>query len=195
MIMKTVIPKVLFVFSLLILSCNNEYYPKPKGFFRIELPEKTYVRFDSLPMPYSFEIPEYAQIVPDTGQNAEPYWIDIHYNLFKASLHFSYKSVDNNLDIFLEDARLFVNKHIPKASMINERLYNNPLSKVHGIVFSIEGSGAASPIQFFLTDSTHHFVRAALYFNYTPNNDSLAPVINYLKEDIEHMVETFKWRY
>lgn len=179
---------------MVIISCESEYYPKPKGYFRIDLPEKDYVVFDSVPLPYLFELPDYAKVTPDTGTMAEPYWIDIHYKPFDASLHFSYKEITENLDIYLEDARLFVNKHIPKASIINERLYNDDMNRVYGIVFKIEGRGAASPVQFFLTDSTKHFVRAALYFNFQPNNDSLAPVIDYISKDVEHMVETFEWR-
>ncbi len=179
---------------LLVSACEPNYYPRPKGFFRLELPDKEYKVFDSVPLPYLFEKPDYAIVFPDTAPHAEPHWIDIHYRPFNASLHFSYKEIDNNLDVYLEDARLFVNKHIPKASIINERLYQDHMYDVYGLLFTIEGTGAASPVQFFLTDSTHHFVRAALYFNFTPNNDSLAPVIEYIKADIEHMVETFRWR-
>ncbi|MDD3875218.1 MAG: gliding motility lipoprotein GldD [Bacteroidales bacterium] len=181
-------------FLFFLSACENNYYPKPKGFFRIDLPEKEYKMFDSLPFPYSFEIPDYAVIYPDTDSFAEPFWLNMYFPVFNASMHFSYKHVNNNLNVFIDDAHLFVSKHIPKANLINERKYINPESRVYGLLFDIEGSGAASPLQFYLTDSTAHFVRGALYFNFLPNNDSLEPVIDYISADIQHLIETFHWR-
>ena len=179
---------------MLAVGCENNYIPKPKGFLRLDLPKKTYVPFDSVGFPYSFYIPDYVQIKTDDKNPNEPYWINLDYKPFNAVLYLSYKKVNNNLDVYLEDSRGFVNKHIPKANAINEKNYINTSEKVFGLVFDIEGSGAASPLQFYLTDSTQNFVRGALYFNFTPNNDSLAPVINYIKQDVTYMIESFKWK-
>jgi len=190
---RKITPIVTALLLLLLAACESNYYPKPKGFFRIDLPEKEYILFDSLLYPYRFDIPSYALIIADTTSHAEPFWINVEFPTFNASLHFSYKKIQNNIDVYFEDSRLFVNKHIPKANLINERVYSNVHKKVHGVVFNVEGTGVASPVQFFLTDTTNHFVRAALYFNVVPNNDSLKPVIDFIKEDIEHLIESFEW--
>ena len=174
------------------VSCGNDYYPKPPGYFRIDLPEKEYIVFDST-FPYSFEYPAYANITRNEN-SADPNWINIEFPQFKGTLHLSYKVVSGNLTDYLEDTRKMVMKHIPKTSGIENRIYENSKKDVFGTTYNIGGKAAASPYQFYLTDSTKHFVRGALYFNVVPNNDSLAPVIEFLKEDINHMIETFEWR-
>ena len=178
---------------IVLAACKNDYYPKPKGYFRIDLPEKEYIKFDSS-FPYSFEYPVYAKVLPENHPQAEKYWINIIYPQFNGTLYLSYKSIDTNLNKYLEDTRTMVMKHIPKASSIENQQYQNDISKVYGLTYTISGVAAASPYQFYLTDSTDHFVRGALYFNTVPNNDSLAPVIAFLKEDIQHMIETFEWK-
>jgi gliding motility-associated lipoprotein GldD len=184
-------PLILFV--LLASSCNESYTPKPRGYFRIDMPERSYRLFDS-GCPYSFEYPVYAAISGDSSKLAEPYWLNIRYKPFNATLHFSYKVIDRNLAGYLEDARALVNKHIPKASAIMQREYADTLNSVYGLVYDIRGADAASPVQFYLTDSISGFVRGALYFTPVPNNDSLGPVIDFLKGDIEHMISTFRWK-
>ena len=186
-----------FIFLALIpvvfFSCQDSYVPKPRGYYRIELPAKEYRLFDTT-FPYTFEYPVYSKIVRDSSRIAEPYWINIVYYSFNAQLHISYKLVKDNLAVYLNDAHTLVHKHIPKANAITQRAYENPRDKVYGLVYEIKGSDAASSYQFYLTDSTRNFLRGALYFNLVPNNDSLAPVISFLKKDIEHMIETFRWK-
>jgi len=178
---------------LFLVSCKNDYYPKPRGYFRIDLPEKVYLDFDTT-FPYSFEYPTYARIISNKNSNANPYWINLEFPEFRGTLHLSYKPISGNLAEYLEDTRKMVMKHIPKTSGIENRVYENSENKVYGLTYNIGGTAAASPFQFYLTDSTTHFVRGALYFSVVPNNDSLAPIIEFLKEDINHMIETFKWR-
>lgn len=187
--------KILILFSLLIIiiSCQNDESPKPRGYFRIDFPEKEYQLLDTC-FPFSFMYPKYSTISPDLSKLAEPYWINIDYLPFNAQLHVSYKPIHDNLKVYLEDAHTLVNKHIPKATSINQREFINESEKVYGLVYDIRGAEAASVCQFYLTDSTSHFVRAALYFNQFPNNDSLSPVIDFLKADIEKMINTFKWK-
>jgi gliding motility-associated lipoprotein GldD len=187
--------KILFIIAAVIflMACDQDYYPKPRGFFRIDMPEKSYVVLDSI-FPYSFEYPEFTQIAPDNFSPDQPYWINIDYSRFKGSIHLSYKPVEGNLFQYLEDSRTLVLKHIPKASSIEEKVINYPERNIYGMTYHIKGSGAASPFQFFVTDSTNHFLRGALYFNIPPNNDSLAPVIEYIIEDIDHLLETFEWK-
>ncbi len=179
--------------ALMLASCNNDYVPKPRGYYRIDLPKREYKSFDA-GFPYTFEYPGYATITADSSKMAEPYWINLNFVPFHAQLHISYKVINGNLAKYLDDARTLVNKHIPKANAITQRQFVDNENKVYGLVYDIRGTDAASAYQFYLTDSNTRFMRAALYFNLVPNNDSLAPVIDFLKTDIEHMINTFRWK-
>ncbi|MEI7499200.1 MAG: gliding motility lipoprotein GldD [Bacteroidota bacterium] len=184
-----------FCFSIFILisSCSDSYVPKPRGYYRIDLPEKSYQIFDST-FPYTFEYPVYADITADSSKMAEPYWINIRYKPFRATMHLSYKVIHGNLAKYLEDAHKLVNKHIPKANAITQREFVDRAHRIFGLVYNIRGADAASTYQFYVTDSVNKFVRGALYFNMVPNNDSLAPVIDFLTIDMEHMINTFRWK-
>ena len=175
------------------VSCEQAYSPKPRGYFRIDLPEKEYVAFDTA-FPYSFEYPIYSNITGDPHSPAEKYWINLNFPDFRATVHISYKPVNNNLVNYLEDAHTLVTKHISKADAISDSLIIDRNRKLFGLAYTLEGSGAASPYQFFLTDSSSNFVRGALYFNVVPNNDSLEPVIQFIKKDIVHLFATFSWK-
>ena len=174
-------------------ACHSDYMPKPRGYFRIDLPKKEYRSFDTI-FPFTFEYPVYSRIVPDQAKGAEPYWINVVYLPFNAQLHIGYKKLNNNLRSYLEDTRTLVNKHIPKANSITKKEFVDGRNRVYGLIYEIKGSEAASASQFYITDSTANFVRGALYFDLVPNNDSLAPVIDFLKTDIEHMISTFRWK-
>jgi gliding motility-associated lipoprotein GldD len=188
--------KILFVLSSLFLlpaiSCKRDYTPKPHGYFRISFPEKAYKKFDSIALPFRFEIPVYGKIVPDNERLAEPYWVNLKIPRNKAELNLSYKKVDNNLMKLLEDSRTLAYKHSVKADAINERVFMNPAKKVYGTIYTIEGN-SASPLQFYLTDSTKHFLRGALYIREVPNIDSIRPVIDFLTPDVIHLIETTEW--
>lgn len=185
-------------FSLVIasfISCGGEktHIPKPMGYFRIDLPEKKYVLFDSS-YPYTFEYPVYAKINPDINNNTESYWLNIDFPKFKGKIHLSYKPIKRNLSLFADDAYNLAMKHIPKASNIEDSIIDVKENKVYGIIYNIEGDGTASTYQFYVSDSISNFVRGALYFNVHTNNDSLAPVINFIKQDINHLISTLKWK-
>lgn len=182
----------LFLVIIGLASCTQNYTPKPRGYMRIALPEKEYAAV-ATGCPYSFETAAYSAFKPDTRPEADSCWFNIQYPQFKAQLYFSYKPIHDNLAEYLEDSRELTNKHISKASGIEETLIIKDDTRVYGMLYMVEGSRAASPIQFHLTDSTDHFLRGALYFNVTPNNDSLAPVIDFLRDDILHLIETFRW--
>ncbi len=184
---------LVFLVSPVIVSCDHSYTPKPRGYFRIALPEKQYIPFDST-FPYRFERPVYTTITPDPYSPGEPYWINLNFPEFKATLHISYKPVHGNLSTYLEDSYTMVTKHIPKADAINTFQIVDTARKVYGLIYQLEGSGAASPYQFFLTDSTSCFLRGSLYFNVVPNNDSLEPVINFIEKDIQHLINTLHWK-
>lgn len=176
-----------------LISCSETPAPKPRGYFRIDLPEKHYRILDSI-YPFRFEYPVYARISRDVNAPDEINWINVDFPRFKGSLHLSYKPVNHDLSTFTEDSHSLVMKHIPKASAIEEVRIENNQHHVFGLVYDIKGTGAASPYQFYVTDSTHHFLRGALYFNVIPNNDSLAPVIDFVKTDIQHLLETLEWK-
>jgi len=194
---SNIISKVFLARMLLILvlftACNETPVPRPRGFFRIDLPEKEYLTFDTN-YPFKFEYPAYARIEPRIDPMADPYWLDIVFPAFRGQIHLSYKEVNNNLIEYLEDSRTFVMKHIPKARAIDDSVIIRREDKVYGLLYRIDGMEAASPLQFILTDSSDHFVRGALYFNFAPNNDSLQPIINRLEEDVHHLLSTFKWQ-
>jgi len=187
--------KILFIAFMLfgLFSCDQAYTPKPRGYFRIDFPEKQYSIFDTT-FPYSFEYPVYATITGDPHSPNEKYWINLNFPGYKATVHISYKAVHGNLVTYLEDAHTLVTKHIEKADAISDSLIIDRNRNLFGLAYTLEGSGAASPYQFFLTDSSTNFVRGALYFNTVPNNDSLEPVIDFIKEDLLHLFATFKWK-
>ena len=176
------------------VSCDDKtYQPKPKGYFRIDLPEKEYVSLDSMKY-YSFEHPVYSKITPDYLSPEEKEWVNVEFPSFKGTIHISYKNVDNNIEKYLEDSYYMMTKHISRAMGIRDSVVANPERKVYGLVYFLEGEGVASPLQFYLTDSVNHFLRGSLYFNVKTNNDSLAPVIDFITDDVRHLIETVKWK-
>lgn len=181
-------------------GCEEDFTPRPNGFFRIDFPEKKFIDYHSA-CPFTFKYPKYSLAIKHQGANSMPCWTNIEFPKFKGTLHLSYFDIAQNdqlnnintLEKYLEDSRSLAYKHTIKAHSINEEIIERKKDHVHGIIYQIDGLNTASSIQFFLTDSTKHFVRGALYFNVAPRNDSLAPVISFVKSDIYHLIETFKW--
>jgi gliding motility-associated lipoprotein GldD len=180
------------------VGCSEKYTPKPREFFRIDFPEKTY---HLLPtgFPYRFEIPDYSKITAGTDDPDNPFWINITVPANKADIHISYYNLANQqvssrvlLNEFMEETRTLAYKHSVKADAIEEKVFMNPDKNVYGLMYIIEGN-AASPMQFFLTDSTNHFLRGALYIREVPNIDSIKPVIDFLVPDIIRLIETTTW--
>lgn len=171
-------------------SCQN-YTPKPRSYFRIHLADKTYQRSDSNYV-YSFEYPKNIAFIQKNPKDTS--WFDVVYPNYNARIYFSYKEIDNNFHEIAEDSRNFVYKHAFKADAIIENPYEDPTQDVYGIMYEIKGNTASS-VQFLVTDSIHHFLRGALYFNNRPNKDSLAPVISYISDDIRHIMETVRWKW
>lgn len=186
---------VLILFLFLGWSCEDDetvYSPKPKGYVRINFPQKTYQVLET-DCPYSFEIPKYASPIYNTKNGSDPCWFNLYFAQFKATIHFSYKPITNNLSEYLRDSHNFATKHEIKATGIDELPVLRDSAKVYGLIFDISGNTASS-IQFYLTDSTKHFLRGALYFNTTPNIDSLKIVVDFLKADVLHIVQTTRWK-
>jgi gliding motility-associated lipoprotein GldD len=173
-------------------GCRETPVPKPRGYFRIDLPAKEYRTYDTI-CPFIFEYPVYGNISYNVGKQSEPCWFNLEFPRYKAIIHFSYKSLNNNLEVILKETYDYAYSHSVKADAITEQPWLDNENKVYGILYDIKGNTASS-LQFFLTDSTKHFLRGALYFSSEPQADSLAPVIRFFREDIVHIIETFQWK-
>ena len=169
-------------------ACKHEQTPKPRGYYRIEFPVKAYKQLNG-PLPYDFLIPVYANVTPDLLNPDQKEWITIEIPRNHAQIHISYKKIDHNLPQLIEESRSLVYKHEQKASSIDEQIFIHPSSRMYGMLYTLKGN-AASPMQFYLTDSVSHFIRAALYIKEIPNYDSLRPVIKFLSEDVMKMMES-----
>ena len=196
-ILLVALPILLVALALLAVafSCDRQLnpLPKPRGYFRIDLPKKAYVKVDTIEK-YSFECPQYALITPDPYSPDEKNWVNVEMPQFKGSIHLTHKPVDGNLGEYLEDVHTMVTKHLQKANGVRDSLIFNEEHDVYGLFIEMDGKGVATPMQFYLTDSTRNFVRGALYFNFKPDNDSMQPVINFIREDIDHLINTFEWK-
>ena len=171
-------------------SCKETFTPKPKGFLRIDYPEKKY-RLYQAPQGFSFEYPEYAIITGDSSQR-HPDWLNIEFPQFSGKIYLSHIRISGDPGKHADDSRDLVYKHTIKAESIEESRINFPEKRVFGVFYDIKGN-AASSIQFFVTDSLTNFLRGSLYFNTQPNQDSLGPVISFIRQDIDHFIKSLEW--
>ncbi|NHB69486.1 gliding motility lipoprotein GldD [Perlabentimonas gracilis] len=179
---------------ILLQACGGGSTPKPRGYFRIDFPEKEYQLLDSAHYPYRFSYPTYGTLVNDDSKIAEDYWVNIDFPQYKARIHISYKEAQNRLDSLTEDSRTLAYKHALKAEAISEKFFEDPEKKVYGMLYNLKGNTASS-WQFYVTDSVKHFVRGALYFSVNPNKDSLSPAIDFFGKDVVHIMETIEWNH
>ena len=172
--------------------------PKPKGYFKIELPEHKYQVFDSSGFPFTFEYPVYGRITQDVDlskQEHSPYWINIEFKDMDAAIYLSYKSISAQepLNKLIEESYKLSYSHDIRADYIKKTPEFQTKNGLRAVFYSV-GGDAASSYQFYITDRTKHFTRGALYFNVTPNADSLKPSAEFLQKDMEHLVETMKFK-
>lgn len=193
-LVKNKLTVLLAILALLLSACGGTDQPRPRGYFRIDLPEKGFIAFDSVAAPFTFEYPVYGRVTPSDERNPEPWWFNIEFKEYRAKLHISYKSVDGNLSSLLEDAYSLTYNHTIKADAIRETVYSNEEDRKSGLLYDLKGN-TATAVQFWLTDSSKHFLRGSLYFYSAPNEDSLKPVIDFFREDIVHLMETVRWKY
>ena len=171
---------------ILFLSCKENYTPKPKAFFKLNFPEKIFQQYNQ-DCPFTFQFPVYSKV-----EVLEKYcFFNLQFPKFDATLHMSYFPLNNNLFIHAEESRDLAYKHTVKANAISEQPFINHKNQIFGLVYDYEGT-TATALQFYLTDSTNHFFRGAVYFN-TEVSDSIAPVSVFLKDDIKHLIESFRW--
>ena len=139
------------------------------------------------------------------------YSVNVDIPTFNARIYLSYKTIGgrsvyrlktedgykdstslNTFDNLRDDAYKITFKHTSKATSIEDSAFVTP-NGIGGVFFTV-GGNAATGKQFFVTDTSRHFLRGALYFNATPNEDSLRIVYDFLQKDMEHMVNTLRWK-
>jgi gliding motility-associated lipoprotein GldD len=204
------------MFALVIISCNSNYTSKKEGYFKIDFPKKVYTTFNDPSFPYSFEYPVYARIAKDSSYFNEgeknPYSIEVVFPSFNGAIYISYKKIGgtslykvknpngsyrdsagiNSFEKMVNDSYKLTYKNDIKAYSIEDSVMHTP-NNITGIFFKLSGNVATAK-QFFLSDTLHHFLRGALYFDATPNEDSLRPVNAFLQEDMKHLINTLKWK-
>jgi gliding motility-associated lipoprotein GldD len=178
---------IFLLVSILLSSCEDEVLPKPKAFLRLQYPTPQYAKVQS-DCPYTFDKNELALISPKKNC-----WINLEYPALNGTLHLSYVPVNGNLNQLLEDVQKLTYEHAVKADAIDPTIYDNKEQGVYGIVYEVEGN-AASQAQFYVTDSTKHFLTGSLYFNAIPNYDSIYPAVVYIKKDIRKLIESLEWK-
>lgn len=180
----------------LFLSCGNDTIPKPKGYLRLEYPQPDYKNVD-VSLPFTFEKNQLADRIQNIKVDSinEVYGVDINYPSLKGTIYLTYKNVSSKEQLmsFIKDAQNLTQKHVIKADEIAEQPYINKAHKVYGMFYEV-GGNAASQSQFYVTDSTKHFLNGSLYFYAKPNYDSILPAAVYLKNDIKHIMETLRWK-
>jgi gliding motility-associated lipoprotein GldD len=203
---------VLFLLLAFIFACNSGYTPKPRSYFKINLPKRAYKEFNEPGYPYIFEYPVYAHISKEadsTGKN--PYWINVNFDQFQGRIYLSYKSitgssvykiktptgykdsvVGNSFESLREEAYKMTYKHTIKASGIIDSAFATDNGST-GVYFYVAGEAATSK-QFYVADTARHFLRGALYFDASPNADSISVVSDFLEEDIKHLIRTLRWK-
>ena len=187
MLKKIVAFSITGMLTLLFFSCKDEVLPKPSSYLRLDYPEAKYVNFEN-ECPYTFEMNSDAIIKKEKDCD-----FAITYPKMKATIYLTYKPVTKNIDDLLRDAQKLTYEHVIKADDILEQPYLNPDKKVYGMFYQVEGN-AATNAQFYATDSTKHFITASVYFYAKPNYDSIMPAASYIKNDMQRLMETLKWK-
>lgn len=173
---------------------DENYVPKPRGYMRLEIDvEKSYRPYPNEGCPYSFEIPEYANVTVKESSEADTCFRNIEFPDFKATVYLTYKAVDDNVAQNLEQSRRLLVNHQIKATGIKDSVILRPDERVYGMIHYLKGD-AASNCVFYLTDSVNHYIHGSLYFYAPPQYDSLKPVLSFITSDIEHLVSTFAWK-
>ena len=183
---------ILFLLLALCVACT-EYTPKPRGYFRIEPETPHYQLFSPDNLPCSFNVSQLVTVeLPDKEQPVG--WVNLFYPTLNVKIYCSYLPVTPaTLKKAEDECRMFVSRQTKQVEAVREQAYSNPDERVYGSLFFLDDE-SASPIQFLLTDSAAHFFRGALYYDCIPNADSLAPVTQYLKQDIIELIQSFSWK-
>ena len=173
----------------LAISCRQQHpVPKPRAMLRLEYPPHEYETFMLSQYPFSFLKSIYAKAEPKSDTT-----LNLYYPNMNARIYMTYASVNNNLRQLLADADKLTYKHAVKADDFKHKIYTNPNNHIFARISLVTGN-AASPLQFLITDSTSHFVTGSLYFHSVPNYDSIRPPLDYLRHDVQRMIESWHWK-
>ncbi|MCC9071882.1 gliding motility lipoprotein GldD [Flavobacterium sp. F-65] len=187
MLKKSIAIITFFIITLTVVSCKDDVVPKPASYLRLDYAEAKYVNFENQ-CPYAFEINADAVI-----KGEKDCGFMISYPKMKATIYLTYKPVNKDINKLLKDAQKLTYEHVIKADDILEQPYLNPNKKAYGMFYQVDGN-AATNSQFYITDSVKHFVTGSVYFYAKPNFDSIMPAASYIKNDMQHLMETIKWK-
>lgn len=176
-----------FLVFIIMSGCKeSEPIPKPKAQIRLDYPQGKLATLETS----KFSI-NYNQLANPKENKDMAYTLE--YPQMKGAIFLSYRPLNNDLDKLIQEAKRFSYEHAVKADNIVEQPFVNPESKVYGSMFEVQGN-AASQTQFFVTDSTNHFLTGSVYFYSKPNYDSILPAAAYLQNDIRNIMETLRWK-
>lgn len=189
---------IVFVALALLAACHrhNDATPKPQAYLRIDLPAHAYTVYDTAALPFTFEYGNLSTIEWKNADRSGDRWFTIHYPNYKGYVFMSYKHIrgEKDLKAQVDTSYRFVQDNFSYSSGVDENQFVNRQHRLFGTTYHLKGQNVASTYQFYVTDSVSHFLRGALYIDCTPNNDSLAPVLDYMREDINHFLESIRWR-
>ena len=185
---------ILIIVAMTLMACGGgDYSPKPQAYLRINTPEASYIRIDTLP--FSFEKNTAATLIIKKDTRHE-LWVDLSYPQWDGVVFLTYKRLRSSEDLRgqIDTSSRLLEKHYQFASGIDEQVFESDDHTVHAVKWHLKGKNVASTYQFYATDSLHHFLRGAVYINHAPNNDSLAPVLEYMHRDVDRLIESLHWR-
>ena len=174
--------------SFLFVSCNKSYKPKPRGYNHINFPITSYKKI-IIQNKYSFEKNRIAK----QNKNDSLGWLNLIYKKYGAQVLITYKPINNSSELsnYINESYKLISQHNKKASSIKETFIKTRSGK-DAIIIELTGD-VPTQFQFITTDSVNHFLRGALYFETSTKNDSLAPIIEYIKKDMIHILNTLNW--
>ena len=184
---KRTLPTIFFLVFFSFFSCKKEVLPKPTSQLRLDYNVAQYAHFENA-CPFTFDINDKAFIKEKPDCN-----FSINYPKMKATIYLSYKPVQNNINILLKDAQKLTYEHVIKADDILEQPFINSNQKVYGMFYRVNGN-AATNAQFYVTDSVKHFIDCSVYFYAKPNFDSIMPAASYVKNDMQRLMESLRWK-
>lgn len=170
-----------------VVGCKDDVLPKPASYLRLDYPIAEYARYET-DCPFTFDVNTEGRIKQNDGCN-----LSIDYPKMKATIYLTYKPVSNNIDKLLTDAQKLTYKHVVKADDIIEQPFLNRKHRVYGMFYQVNGN-AATNTQFYVTDSTRHFIDCSVYFYAKPNYDSIMPAISYVRNDLQNLMESLRWK-
>lgn len=188
---------VLLFLSSFFIACSEEPpIPKPKTYLLLETTQPLYSVVNNSELPFTFEIPDYGELVMINSDNKNDKWFNILFDKYGFEANVSYIPLksDTSLSYMINDCYTFLDRHKKFSSGIIEHQYENPENNTYGTIFEIKGCDVVSPYQFYITDNEKHFIRLALHCKTVPNNDSLSTYIERITTDLKYMISSLEWK-